>query len=184
MKYFFDTEFNEGDKKLDLISIGIISEDDRTFYAEVPINNISDNFNPFVKKNILPLLKYYNTRTKIPYYNNDLKNMEIYADEKFIKDKLLEFIDKSPEFWAYYADYDWVIFCWIFGQMVDLPEHFPKFCNDIKQLAEELNNPKIADPEGEHNALIDAKWNKKYYEHLINIKNNKQKILFYKESYL
>ncbi len=175
MKYFFDTEFNESFKTLDLISIGIVSEDNRTFYAETPINNISDNFNPFVKKNILPLLKYYKTRTKIPYYNNDPKNIEIYADEFFIKNKLLEFIDKSPEFWAYYADYDWVIFCWIFGKMIDLPKHFPMFCNDVKQLAEELDNPKIKEPDGEHNSLIDAQWCKKYYEYLINIKSKSNK---------
>ena len=45
--------------------------------------------------------------------------------------------DESPIFYGYYADYDWVIFCWIFGKMIDLPEGFPMYCNDIKQLMTE-----------------------------------------------
>jgi len=179
MKYFLDTEFNEIKDNIQLISIGIKCEDTRKFYAEVPINLISENFNKWVKDNVLPHLKFYdyNTRPKVPYYNNDPTNMEIYADREFIKNKLLEFIkqdDKNIEFWGYYADYDWVVFCWIFGQMIDLPKHFPMYCKDIKQLADELGNPKIKEPEDEHNALADAIWNEKYYNFLINKKLQKE----------
>jgi hypothetical protein len=45
--------------------------------------------------------------------------------------------DNEPKFYAYYADYDWVVFCWIFGKMMDLPSGFPKYCNDLKQILEE-----------------------------------------------
>ena len=176
MKYFIDLEFNEIQDKIDLISIGIKCDDGRKFYAEVPINIISKDFNKWVKDNVLPHLEYYNTRTKIPHYNNDPNDMEIYADREFIKTKLLEFIkkdDKNIQFWGYYADYDWVLFAWIFGQMIDLPEYFPMYCNDIKQLAEELGNPKIKDPENEHNALADAIWNEEYYNFLIKKKLQK-----------
>jgi len=38
-----------------------------------------------------------------------------------------------PEFYAYYADYDWVAFCWLFGLMIDLPKGFPMYCIDLKQ---------------------------------------------------
>lgn len=34
MKYFFDTEFIEDGKTIELLSIGIVSEDGREFYAE------------------------------------------------------------------------------------------------------------------------------------------------------
>ena len=33
VKYFFDTEFYEDGKTIDLISIGIVAEDGREFYA-------------------------------------------------------------------------------------------------------------------------------------------------------
>jgi len=39
-----------------------------------------------------------------------------------------------PQFYADYADYDWVLFCSLFGTMMDLPAGFPMFCNDIQQM--------------------------------------------------
>ena len=41
----------------------------------------------------------------------------------------------KPVFYAYYADYDWVVFCWLFGRMIDLPKGFPMYCNDLQQIA-------------------------------------------------
>ena len=40
----------------------------------------------------------------------------------------------NPEFYGYYADYDWVVFCWLFGKMIDLPKEFPMYCIDLKQI--------------------------------------------------
>ncbi len=98
-------------------------------------------------------------------------------------------IDTSPiEFYAYYADYDWVVLAWLFGRMIDLPKGFPMYCNDLKQELDMklLNktewmdvtfegnlNEKIAKIESLHkypkqsnerNALADAKWNKELHE--------------------
>lgn len=55
MRYYIDTEFHEDGRIIDLISIGIYSEDNRSFYA------VSSNFNPdicddFVKENVLPFI--------------------------------------------------------------------------------------------------------------------------------
>lgn len=41
------------------------------------------------------------------------------------------------EIYAYYADYDWVAFCSLYGSMVDLPKGFPKYCRDLKQMLDE-----------------------------------------------
>jgi hypothetical protein len=73
----------------------------------------------------------------------------------------------KPEIWAYYADYDWVAFCQIFGTMMDLPKGFPMYCRDIKQECDRLGNPDLPSQEqGEHNALYDARWNKQAWEFL------------------
>ncbi len=45
------------------------------------------------------------------------------------------------EFYAYYADYDWVVFCWLFGKRIDLPKGFPMYCSDLKQML----NEKVSD---------------------------------------
>jgi DNA polymerase III epsilon subunit-like protein len=115
---------------------------------------------------------------------NNLKNVDRLNVEDWGR-------DIKPEFYAYYADYDWVVFCWLYGKMNDLPEGFPKYCIDLKQ---ELDNkcrkfcyreiketsfesalerlkihrdyPK---QNNEHNALDDAKWNKKLFEFLNNL---------------
>lgn len=93
-----------------------------------------------------------------------------------------------PEFYGYYSDYDWVVFCWIFGKMIDLPNGFPMYCIDLKQeldrksdsqrnttetgickenrlqlLKSKDNFPKSNE---EHNALADARWTKKLYDFL------------------
>ncbi len=110
---------------------------------------------------------------------------------------------KNPEFYAYYADYDWVLFCSLFGRMMDLPKGFPMYCRDLKQTLDEIAmkntvgvndslangvypipaehrksngqmfkeilsdykvHPSYPKQENEHNALDDAKWNKKLHE--------------------
>jgi len=40
-------------------------------------------------------------------------------------------------FYAYYADYDWVVFAQLFGKMKDLPKGFPMYCKDLKQSLDE-----------------------------------------------
>ena len=87
-----------------------------------------------------------------------------------IAKEIKEFIgnDPKPEFWAYYADYDWVVFCQLFGRMVDLPDNFPKLCMDIKQLAMSKGSPKLPkqDKHLQHHALFDAVHDRKIYQFL------------------
>jgi hypothetical protein len=79
-----------------------------------------------------------------------------------------EFVGEKPEFWGYYADYDWVVLCQLFGTMVDLPKGWPMYCRDIKQLCDSLGNPKLpVEGKDEHHALADARWNRSAYEFLM-----------------
>lgn len=74
---------------------------------------------------------------------------------------------ENPEFWGYYADYDWVVLCQLYGTMMDLPKGWPMYCRDIKQLCDSLGNPKLPEQgKGEHHALADARWNRAVYEFL------------------
>lgn len=157
MKYFLDTEFIERPSTIDLISIGIVSEDGREYYA---INTQCNwlGASEWVKENVLAKLSHYGS--------------DEYKKREQIRDEILEFIGTDkPSFWGYYADYDWVVFCWLFGTMMELPKNFPMYCNDIKQLCNSLGNPQLPKMEGQdHNALDDAKHHKKCYEFLMEIK--------------
>lgn len=143
MKIFFDTEFIEDGKTIDLISIGLVKESGETLYLE---NKECDHSkaSEWVKENVLPHLT---GRT--------------FSREE-IAEKVKDFAGQSPEFWGYYADYDWVVLCQLFGTMMDLPrdKDWPMYCRDLKQLCDSLGNPKLPEQEStEHNALEDAKWN-------------------------
>lgn len=57
MKLFLDTEFSSLNvSESRLISIALVSEDDRFFYAELPANGYLKACSDFVKKSVLPLL--------------------------------------------------------------------------------------------------------------------------------
>lgn len=72
-----------------------------------------------------------------------------------------------PEIWGYFADYDWVAVCQLFGTMMDLPWGWPMYCRDIKQWCDMLGNPQLPEQgKGEHNALADARWNRTAWEFL------------------
>jgi hypothetical protein len=62
----------------------------------------------------------------------------------------------------------------MFGAMINLPEGFPMYCNDLKQFAKSVGNPKLPEQgKGEHNALADARWNKTSYDFLVKIREEK-----------
>lgn len=205
MKYFIDTEFIEGFHKplfgkrrhfIDLISIGIVAEDGREYYAisnEYNYNKASE----WVQNNVI-LPMYIDTVHGDPRNRYDVSNFQ-YAygkSNKQIVEEILKFTgcwrdalfwragNDAPEFYGYYADYDWVLFCSLFGRMIDLPKGFPMYCIDLKQSLDEAAakvpvgyNVKdglvsIKMSEGypkqlkEHNALADARWNFELYKFL------------------
>jgi hypothetical protein len=158
MRYFLDTEFYEDGKTIDLISIGLVCEDGREFYAvsqDAELHRVSD----WVRSNVLPSLPKYGDPAWMP--------------RTMIADNIVAFCDPRPEVWAYYADYDWVVLCQLFGTIMNLPKEWPKFCRDLKQLSCDVGSPKHPkDPDGEHNALVDARWNRDLYTHLMAIKTS------------
>lgn len=167
MKYFLDTEFIERPNTIDLISIGIVCEDGREFYA---ISNEYDyeDASQWVKDNvILPMYTSTVHGDQRNHFNGKDFHYSFGKSIEKIKEEILDFtMGDKPEFWGYYSDYDWVVFCWIFGRMIDLPEGWPMYCKDLKQSLDEHGNDSIPNPKNEHNALEDAKWNKKLYRYI------------------
>lgn len=153
MRYFLDTEFSERGAHcpIDLISIGIVSEDGREFYLESS-EWLIEQVNPWVRENVLPHLK-----GKMVPLSEIADRIRAFCGDVYGK----------PEFWGYYCDYDWVVFCQTFGAMIDLPKNWPMFCRDIKQLCMDKGNPKLPEQQdSEHFALADARWNKIAFEFL------------------
>ena len=156
MKFFLDTEFIESGprKPIQLISIALVAENGAYYY------DVSSEYNPedasdWVKANVLPHVDAW----------EDKRTLDEIAEriEYFVASQGPE----KPEFWGYYADYDWVVFCQIFGAMVDLPKGWPMYCRDLKQLCVDRGNPELPPQNSqEHNALNDARWNIEAYKFL------------------
>lgn len=152
MRIWFDTEFIEDGKTIDLISIGMIREDGVTLYlenSECDVTKASD----WVKENVLAHLT--GPTKQVPRFRI------AQAVEHFVTGP------SKPEFWAYYADYDWVALCQLYGTMMDLPKGWPMYCRDVKQLCDDRGNPKLPEQASiEHHALEDAIWTRNAWDFL------------------
>jgi len=251
-KFYLDTEFCEGFKKpfkwlptigkfnkpyhtIELISIGLVDENDRTYYAISKDFDIDwawgryqiDHSGRYPKKvywlreNVLrPIYqellteqryaREYHPALVYPFCKRTLKTLIKWSGKRKqkIASDIIEFIfdadgtgfkswqgfsddyykalcnnDKfeKPEIYAHYCNYDWVVFCSLFGNMSELPKSFPMYCRDLKHMMDETAikaQPKSKDTSwlslhpyyprhgNEHNALADAKFNKQLHEFL------------------
>lgn len=186
MKYWLDTEFIEHGRKIDLVSIGVVAEDDRELYMQLTSAEF-EKASDWVWRNVMPHLRHfdfqYRTRScHAPRADDyDHKGARCVADrtgcpwrhQSEATMALREFCDPEkygpPEFWGYFADYDWVAICQLFGEMSALPKGWPMYCHDIEQLRESMGNPELPSHGiDEHDALADARWNRTAYYQLMN----------------
>ncbi len=144
-RYYLDTEFREARGALELISIALVCDDGREFYA-VSSAFDADACDPWVKANVL---------THLPPMGERQTPEQIAAG-------LRAFINGVPEVWAWYASYDWVLFCWAMGgRMIEMPDGWPMAPMDLLQSIKEREVPRGSLPPqtgAEHNALEDARW--------------------------
>lgn len=152
---------------IDLVSIGIFREDGEKYYA---ISNEFDynKADSWVKGKVLdPLVTEWVHRHSGDSRNWALDKIEGKSPAKQVRvvqkhfgksnlqiaDELKRFFgcwrdsifwrvkdSNVPEIYGYYADYDWVLFCSLFGRMIDLPKGFPMYCIDLKQMLDEQAN--------------------------------------------
>jgi hypothetical protein len=161
MRYFYDTEFIEDGKTIDLISIGIVAEDGRYLYLQ------STEFqhrkaSPWVKEHVLlqldmcphahsgpdGVLGLYRTDRAYHAKQGGQCCFErpgkvyggAYADcpwrtREQLRNELLAFCDPTrygtPELWGYYSAYDHVALCQVFGTMMNLPSGWPMLTYDV-----------------------------------------------------
>jgi hypothetical protein len=182
-RFFYDTEFLEDGKTIDLISIGVVNYDSgETFYA------VSDEFDTlrvakhwWLMENVMSSIDH-ETFTVVEGEGFPIKRGFTVTDEaamsrEEIRDGILDFVtkDDSPaELWAWYSAYDHVCLAQLFGRMIDLPPEIPMVTFDIKQLHKQAgycDMPK--QPEGKHNALADAQFNVVRYNYLMEVINGR-----------
>lgn len=166
-EYDYDCEFLEDGRTIELISIGIVSESGREYYAvnaDMPVRRIRKS--QWLMDNVVPTLpkpagdwnNHMPRRWLFDYYNPVVKRRARIATE--VRDFLLA--EGPPALWADYGAYDHVVLCQLFGRMIDLPDGLPMWTHDIQQALEQAP-PGFVPPQqesGHHNALEDARHNR------------------------
>lgn len=179
-KVFFDTEFSGLHKNTTLISIGLISECGKTFYAELTDYDTAQ-IDEWLQTNVLDnlLLRDFildNSNNDFYYsggYDNLLLKSNTYTLETKLRDWLNQF--EQVEIWSDCLSYDWVLFNNIFGHAFNIPENVHYIPYDIctvfkmKDIDPDISRKEFSGLENEtqHNALADAKMIKACYERLM-----------------
>ena len=136
MKVFFDTEFTGLQKSTSLISIGLVSENGKHFYAE--FNDYNEfQVNDWIKENVINHL-YCKTNDKQNIFGSNYH----YGDKYKIANELREWL-KQFDYVELYSDvchYDMVLLIDLFGSAQDLPENVCPACYDINQDIKEYFN--------------------------------------------
>lgn len=148
MRYFYDTEFIEDGRTIDLVSIGIVAEDGREYYA-VSTDFDESRANNWVRKNVLNQLP---NPSSPAWKSTDTIRAEVF--------RFLTSGAGNTELWAWVGAYDHVLLAQLWGDMTGLPRQIPRFTRELKQYWEMAGSPELPPlPEGNHDALIDARHN-------------------------
>ena len=178
MRVFFDCEFTGLHKGTTLISIGFVSENNQTFYAEF-CDYDSTHVDKWIAENVLEHLTLH--ECKIGLQHRSRSGMEIYGDKTQVKVALTKWLAqfKEVEIWSDCLAYDWVLFNDIFGTAFDIPKHVYYIPFDICTVfklkgidpdisREEFIGKELDDINGvKHNALYDAEVIRACYKKLM-----------------
>lgn len=148
MRYFYDTEFIEDGRTIDLVSIGIVAEDGREYYA-VSTEFNSARANSWVRDNVL---------NQLPSPSS-----EVWRNRARIRRDVVDFVNAGkgrPELWAWVGAYDHVVLAQLWGDMTALPRELPRYTRELRQYWEFAGKPALPEtPSGNHDALVDARHN-------------------------
>jgi hypothetical protein len=171
---YYDAEFRENGSMIELISIGLVDETGREYYA---VRSEIDQYTPggyqklhegisnhnWLMTNVVPHLPLNNppSRSGNSWIWSLNRSSTLVKPRWVIANEVRDFIlaVPNPELWAWYGAYDHVALCQLWGSMISLPKGIPMWTHDLKQEAERLGNPELPSMPGvvEHNALDDAR---------------------------
>lgn len=173
-KVFFDTEFTGLHQGTTLISIGLVSECGKTFYAELTDYD-KTQIDEWLQKNVIGNLNL-TTRDNLRYRNGG--DTAIKCDTDNLKGFLSEWLEQfeKVEIWSDCLSYDWVLFNQIWGHAFNIPKNLYYIPFDIctlfkaKGVDPDINREQfseLTDGSQKHNALWDAKVIKACYDKLM-----------------
>jgi hypothetical protein len=178
MKVFFDTEFTGLHNGTTLISIGMVAEDGKTFYAECR-DYEKGQVDKWIKDNIISKTSYLKESGNLEMASVSYSSYYAPVTKPILEHDITEWLSQydSIEMWSDCLAYDWVLFCDIFGHAFNIPKNVYYIPFDIctlfkvKGIDPDISREEFAGfvSDEKHNALHDAKVIKACYEKLINL---------------
>lgn len=183
MRYFYDCEFLEDGRTIELISIGIVGDDGRTYYAvnaDMPLDRIKGH--DWLVRNVLPglpirewaSLDRYVSHPANTYPRPSIELVDLDWSDTVVKphwviaNEVRDFLSPThdpldTELWAYYGAYDHVALCQLWGSMVQRPAGLPMITHELVDRWERAGRPEKPEKGVQHHALHDARWNRALY---------------------
>lgn len=172
MRIFYDTEFLDDGKTIDLISIGMVDEDGRELYAvSSEFDQAAVRRHGWLMANVwpsLPILR--NPRGQRGVDRLDVTDPVVHPRAQIAR-MVQQFILSvpDPQLWAFYSAYDHVALAQLFGPMSNLPAGIPMQTDDLVTEAKRLGLTPADLPQqeaGHHNAIADARHNRDMARHM------------------
>lgn len=179
-KVFFDTEFTGLHQNTSLISIGLISECGKTFYAELTDYDKSQ-ITDWLQINVINNLNHPEGDVSDCIVIEDKPNdMVVYGTGEEVKIYLEKWLSqfRKVEMWGDCLAYDWILFCQLFGHAFNIPKNIYYIPFDIctlfkiKEVDPDIIREDFTDYKTntcKHYALHDAKVIKRCFELLLKI---------------
>ena len=135
MKLFFDMEFTGLHKETTPISLGIVSEDGKKFYAEFTDYDESQ-CNDWIKENVIKNLKLAGMGVGVSDTDENPPLRIVMGDKRYIRQEANEWLRQfnKIQFVSDVCHYDFVLLIDLLtngGTALDLPENISAVCHDL-----------------------------------------------------
>lgn len=174
MLIFHDWEFVEDGFSIASISVGLVAEDGREYYAIFNDRRTMTRAvtHPWLRDNVvchLPIIAPAYPSADGWSWDPSHPDFKHVKRRSVIAVEVLEFFRGTPdaELRAWYAAFDHVALAWLYGSMIELPAGIPMWTGDLRHDAERLGNPRVPKQIGpEHHALHDARHDRDIHQYL------------------
>lgn len=176
---FLDTEFTGLHQQTSLISLALVDQQGRAFYAEFT-DYARDQADDWIRQNVLRHSRWLAADPPdSPLLVEERNTTLCCGPSHWIRARLEAWLEPYPriEIWADCLAYDWVLFCQLFGGALNLPEKIFYMPFDLATLFKlrgldpDTDRETFAalEPDGgpRHNALRDARVTRACHHRLI-----------------
>lgn len=123
-KIFFDTEFTGLHQNTTLISIGLVSDCGKRFYAELTDYDPAQ-IDDWLRDNVLANLRFTDQDETPTGFNGNFNVQHIKGSKSRVAASLSTWVSQfeQVEIWSDCLSYDWVLFCQLWGHAFNIPKN-------------------------------------------------------------